>query len=203
MSREKFESEEAQVFKQKVLKAKVFNFGQIGRAEIFKLSFLTNLLIVAFCLAANSAAAQVGGRFQIESAAIAAGGETSAGGRFSLPATAGQTFAGDVSYGGVYTLAGGFWQSNLAPTAAAVALGGRVLTADGGGIQNASVMITFPDGQTRQTTTGTFGNYRFGDVPAGEIYVLNVFSNRFVFANPTLVVTAAQDLNDLNFTAER
>ena len=62
-------------------------------------------------------------------------------------------------------------------------------------------MLTAPDGSTRLSQTGSFGYYRFNDIPVGAIYVLNVSSRRFVFPNPTLVVNVTDELGNLDFVA--
>lgn len=155
------------------------------------------ILILTFIVAAS---AQSGGQFQIENAVVAPGGD-SAGGRFALQKTIGQTLAGGNPQGGQFVVQNGFWTFGFAPTAAHVTLGGRVLTAGGQGIQNARLVLTAPDGTQQISLTGSFGSYRFS-VPAGGTYLLTVFSKRFVFAEPTRLVNAAEDTGTFDFTAE-
>lgn len=92
--------------------------------------------------------------------------------------------------------------TSLAPTAAEVSIGGRVSTADGRGIKNAVLTLTATDGTRRVTRTGSFGYYRFDDVNAGETCVISIASKRFTFANPTILVIAADELTNVDFTAE-
>jgi fibronectin-binding autotransporter adhesin len=87
----------------------------------------------------------------------------------------------------------------FAPTAANVSVSGRVLAPDGNGLRNALVILTGPDGAVREARSGSFGYYRFDDVPAGQTYVINVVSKRFQFIPQ--VVTITEELNNLNFTA--
>ncbi len=47
--------------------------------------------------------------------------------------------------------------------------------------------------------TNFFGYYSFKDIPAGETYVINVYSKRYQF-NPQ-VINLTEDLNELNFIA--
>ena len=76
------------------------------------------------------------------------------------------------------------------------------MTADGRGIRNARVTLTAPNGATQYSLTGSFGYYRFNEIPVGETYILSVFSKRFTFANSTQVVTVTEEIMELNFTAE-
>ena len=146
-------------------------------------------------------AGQTGGAYQIEKTVIAAGGGRSAGSIYSLESTAGQTLAGGFLQSSGFSEYSGFWTPVLAPTAAGVTIGGRVLTAGGQGIRGARVSLTAPDGTIRFSLTGSFGYYRFNDIPIGGIYVLTVSGKRYVFNNPTLVVAVNDELSNLDFTA--
>ncbi len=147
--------------------------------------------------------AQSGGSFEIKQSVIAGGGGSVVGGVFSLDGSIGQTLAGVNSNGSPFAVTSGFWNfSPLAPTAANVSVGGRVLTPGGGGIRNARVTLTAPDGQTRTAQTGTFGYYRFEGVPVGETYIISIFSRRFTFSQPTQVVAVLDAVADINFIAD-
>lgn len=91
---------------------------------------------------------------------------------------------------------------NVAPTASSVYVGGRVTAANGGGIRNVVVSLTDPQGVRRLTRTNPFGFYRFSEVIAGESYIVSVFSKSFVFANPTQVITADDNLSNVDFFVE-
>ncbi len=105
----------------------------------------------------------------------------------SIPNAAG----GDASDIGAYEL--------QAPTAANVSVSGKVLTADGRGLQNAIVTMTDSNGNSRTFRTGSFGYFRFDDIEIGQTYVFQVVSKRFTFAPQ--VITINEELTELNFTA--
>ncbi len=87
-------------------------------------------------------------------------------------------------------------------TAANGAISGRITTANGNGISRVIVSLTTPTGEVRQTLTGSFGYYRFENLPVGETYVLSIASKRYIFANPTRIITLQEDLTDADFIAE-
>ena len=90
----------------------------------------------------------------------------------------------------------------LAPTAANAGISGRLTTADGAGIRNATVMLTGGNlTEPRYVRTGTFGAYNFDDLAVGQIYVLTVVSKRYTFANPSIVVNLTESISDANFEA--
>lgn len=87
---------------------------------------------------------------------------------------------------------------NVTPTAARVAVGGRV--SDGkNGVARARVTLTDAGGVSRSVTTGTFGNFRFEGVEVGGTYVVEVAAKRYTFAPRVISVDA--DLTELDFTA--
>ncbi|MBK8150284.1 MAG: PKD domain-containing protein [Acidobacteria bacterium] len=89
-----------------------------------------------------------------------------------------------------------------APTAANASIEGRVRSADGQGIRNATVMITGGGlSEPRYVQTGSFGAFRFDELPVGETYIVSVVSRRYVFANPTRVITLEDNVTDFNFEA--
>ncbi len=89
----------------------------------------------------------------------------------------------------------------LAPTAASVMVGGRVLTARGRGIGNVIIRLTDSAGNTRTARTSAFGFYRFDEVAAGETYVVSATGKRYTFNQQTQVLNANADTNDINFIA--
>lgn len=183
-------------------KGKSERFESITRFSKVSISFLP-FLALCLCVSVAKLDAQTGGTYRIEKTVVASGGAASAGGGYSLTGTAGQTLAGGFLQGSGISEYSGFWNAApLAPTASNVSIGGRVLTANGLGIRNARVMLTAPDGAIRFSSTGSFGYYRFDDVPVGAAYVLTVSSRRFVFTNPTRVVTVSDELANLDFIAE-
>jgi hypothetical protein len=145
-----------------------------------------------------------GGAFTISKTVIAAGGAPLQNQTTNLHGTIGQTVAGRVSTNEQFVLYSGFWTPEaLAPTAAAVNVGGRVTTADGRGIRNARITILYPSGESRTTVSGAFGYYRFGDVEVGASYLVSVSSKRFSFSNATQILNLTGERDDVNFIADQ
>ena len=82
----------------------------------------------------------------------------------------------------------GAYELQIAPTAAAVSISGRVLTANGRGLLNAGVSIIGADGQTRTATTSAFGYFHFDGLTAGQTIIINVRSKRYIFAPQILAL---------------
>ncbi len=87
-----------------------------------------------------------------------------------------------------------------ATVAGGVSIAGRILTADGNGLRNATVTLLDVRGMTLRTLSSSFGYYSFDGVPAGETYVVGVASKRFHFASR--VVLALGDVAGTDFIAE-
>ena len=146
--------------------------------------------------------AQTGASYDLSHNVIAAGGSNSAGANFAVDGTAGQVVAGTTSVNGSFAVRGGFWAfQTLAPTAAQVSVSGRVLTADGQGIRNVSVRLTSAGGTIRFATTGTFGHFRFDEIEAGQIYILEISSKKFTFAEPTRILSVVDEIMNADFIA--
>ena len=157
----------------------------------------------------TTASAQTGGTFDLSHAVIAGGGGadstgTGGGRTFRVDGTIGQPAAGVSSNSSParFDLHGGFWFQNLAPTAAQVAITGRVTTASGNGLRNARLTLTAPDGARRTAITSTFGYYAFDGVEVGHTYVLEIASKRYTFANPTRIFSLQDEVTDMDFVAE-
>jgi hypothetical protein len=84
-------------------------------------------------------------------------------------------------------------------TAAGVVVSGRVRTSNGAGLKNAKVTLTDSQGTTRTASTGSFGAFRFENIPVGQDYVLTVGSKRYRFSPQTISLTA--DLTGLQISA--
>ena len=87
------------------------------------------------------------------------------------------------------------------PTAAGVAIFGRVTTAGNKGVQN--VQITLRNAQTGNAQiihTGVGGAYRFDNLDAGNLYLVEVQSKRFVI-EPNSKRVIPQSEVELNFIA--
>ena len=160
----------------------------------WKLIFITMLALPAF--------AQSGGTYDLTQSVTATGNKSS-GGAYSIEDTGGQPVAGGSLQNSPYSLYIGFWTPpTFAPTAANVTIEGRVTTLDGQGVRNAHITLTDSSGAIRTAQTVTFGYYRFDDVRAGATYVLTISSRRFVFSNPTRILTVSDALTGIDFVAE-
>src|SRR4051812_17700940 len=103
------------------------------------------IFLILFTAATYAADAQIaaGGNYTLDKSVVAAGGGASTGGTFKVEGTAGQAGAGTRQFSSPYTFRPGFWSAQtLAPTAASVTVGGRILTAGGVGIRNARITMT-------------------------------------------------------------
>lgn len=90
-----------------------------------------------------------------------------------------------------------------ASTAAGVGISGRVMTADGRGITNAIVTITGNAlAAPRTVITGRRGTYMFDDLEPGETYIVTVRSRRFMFSNPSQVISIVDNVTDADFIAD-
>ncbi|MBS1793907.1 MAG: carboxypeptidase regulatory-like domain-containing protein [Acidobacteria bacterium] len=155
--------------------------------------------ITVFMLVPIAALAQIaaGPNYTLEKAVVANGGGASAGTTFSVEDTGGQDAAGPQT-GATFQLQGGFWTSNLAPTAAAVSVSGRVRTIDGRGLRNAIVMLSDQSGAIRTTRTTSFGAFRFDEIAAGQTVILTVRSKLYRFAPQILAVN--ENIADLELS---
>jgi hypothetical protein len=82
-------------------------------------------------------------------------------------------------------------------------VGGRVLTASGAGIRNASVTISGGNLPSPVTvSTGSFGYYNFSGLQAGAQYTVTVTTKKYAIAQPTRTVTPQSSVGDFNFVAE-
>ncbi|HEY0428594.1 MAG TPA: hypothetical protein VGC76_12505 [Pyrinomonadaceae bacterium] len=82
----------------------------------------------------------------------------------------------------------------LAPTAASVNIGGRVVDTNGLGVSNAQVSMVDSNGNVRLSRTSPFGYYSFSDVSVGETYVINVSHKLYEFA-PRVVFVSEESSN--------
>ena len=90
----------------------------------------------------------------------------------------------------------------LAPTAATVTIGGRVVTSAGRrGIGRAVVTMTDSSGEIRTAISNQSGFYQFAEVPVGQTYIFSVRHKQYRFVPQVLSVT--EEREDINFTALR
>ncbi|HEV7645230.1 MAG TPA: carboxypeptidase-like regulatory domain-containing protein [Pyrinomonadaceae bacterium] len=104
-----------------------------------------------------------------------------------------------VCFRGSYTL--NFNCTTLAPTAALVGVGGRVVTADGRGISGAKVTAVLPSGEARTMITNPFGFYHFDDLEAGNAYVFQAEHKQFQFPSGAQLITVNDAIENLDFVA--
>ena len=97
----------------------------------------------------------------------------------------------------------GGWSIQFIPsTAAGLGISGRVMSADGQGIRNASVVVTGNSlAEPIVTQTGSFGFYSVEGLRAGETYVLTVNSRRYSFSVPSRVISLVDNVVDADFIA--
>jgi hypothetical protein len=99
----------------------------------------------------------------------------------------------------VAALDGSWTAGELAPTAATVAVSGRVLSADGQALRGVSVMLDDGTGHPMTALTNAFGYFHFDDVRAGSTCLLNAQARGFIFT--PRVVSVTDQLTDLDLTA--
>src|SRR5258706_5944121 len=91
-----------------------------------------------------------------------------------------------------------FTTFGLSSIAATFSVSGQVLTPDGRGLRNATVLLTNPQGVSFKVTTSSFGFYRFDNVSSfGGNFTVSVSSKLYRFASRNFVLSG--DLSDLNF----
>ena len=89
----------------------------------------------------------------------------------------------------------------VAPTAN-VSISGHIVSGKTG---LSNVIVTISGGNLPQPVsiqTGSFGYYKFNNLPAGETYTVSVSSKRYVFNPSTRVVTPFEQITNLDFTGE-
>ena len=158
-------------------------------------------ILFAALIFAAIVSAQSGGTYQITQSVISNGGGESNGGNFGVTGTSSQSLAGTNSTSGGFEVRGGFWQAFFAPTAALVAVGGQVLTAENQPIGKAHVTLTDATGQTRIARTSSFGYFRFDDVEVGQTCIISVQSKRFHFANNPQIIFVGDEITGIIFNA--
>ena len=78
-------------------------------------------------------------------------------------------------------------------------ISGRVVSSEGRGIKNARVTLVDGNGNTRNSTTNSFGFFRFEDVRAGESYVVSVTAKNLRFESQ--LVNVGDTITDLYLMA--
>jgi len=167
----------------------------------FKIIVSTFILLTLPPIAAAQIAS--GGQFTLEKSVVATGGGASSSGAFTVTGTTAQSVAGTTPSNSPFIHRSGFWvPDQMAPTSAEVSVSGRVTTSSGAGIRNVIVTLTDSSGVTRRVITGSFGMYRFSNVVVGGFYILTVLAKKYVFTNPTQIITVNEELTNLDFLAD-
>lgn len=90
----------------------------------------------------------------------------------------------------------------MALTAAGVTIAGQVKNVRGTGIRRALIMLSGGDlAAPLYQMTDDSGYYRFEEISVGNTYILSVFAKKYVFAQPTVVLSLNESVGDLDFTA--
>lgn len=163
------------------------------------------LIVLCVFLLSVSAPAQTGGTFDLSHTVIASGGgSSSTGGSFTLDGTIGQNIAGTHSLNGGFSLRGGFWAFQAgAPTAANIAISGRVTAGKGGILRRARVtLFDVSMGITRFTQTSFDGTYRFEELEIGRLYIISVESKHRTFTPESYSLIPMENLENVDFTGE-
>jgi hypothetical protein len=109
----------------------------------------------------------------------------------------------DSAFGAVIRVAGGWGIEFQSSTTANALISGRVTTANGQGIRNATVVVTGNSlAEPLVTSTGSFGYYTFDGLRAGETYVVTVNSRRYTFSTPSRVISLIDSVVDADFMAD-
>lgn len=98
-----------------------------------------------------------------------------------------------------HTYDAGFY---IGPSAATVAVSGRVMLAAGNGVRNVQVALIEQDGTQHITKTSSFGYYRFDEIEAGQNVVVSLSSKRYTFVPSTRIIALTEDLADFDWIAE-
>jgi hypothetical protein len=77
-----------------------------------------------------------------------------------------------------------------------VTVSGKVLTSDGRGLRNATVLMTDSQNNVRPATTSSFGFFSFDNVLTGDTYTFRVQSRSFRYSPQSMLITAATTLPD-------
>jgi phage gp45-like len=66
---------------------------------------------------------------------------------------------------------------------------------------NVTISLTDTQGQVRTTRTNAFGYYRFGEMAAGETYIITAKGKRYTFSQSSQVINVNEDTLNINFIA--
>lgn len=90
----------------------------------------------------------------------------------------------------------------IAATSVGFTVSGRVLTANGRGIPNVTLILTDPSGNTRRARTSTLGYYHFKGVTPGQTHSVTARAKRFTFTQPSQTLNINENTINVNFIAD-
>ncbi len=91
----------------------------------------------------------------------------------------------------------------MIPVVTNVSVGGRISTASGSGIRDARVTISGGNLPAPVTVrTASFGYYNFQNLSPGATYTVTVSTKRFIFAQPTRMITPQNNVSDFDFISQ-
>jgi len=161
-----------------------------------------SVALVAVSYAQSSPTATTGSPYVLQKQVIAGGGGTMTSATYTVESTISQPTAGIQESTATDTAYVGFWiPEMLSPTAGDAIVSGRVVTPTGQGIPLARLALTDMTGNSVTLFTGSFGYFRFENVPSGQSYVLSISSKQYHFAQPAIMVNVGEDVTDVVFTS--
>lgn len=90
--------------------------------------------------------------------------------------------------------------ANVAPTAAPIVIGGRIIDPDGRGLSGSSITVTaLGTGVSVSVVSNSFGHYLVPDIPAGRSYIVSVKAKGVDFPVSSRVVSADDNVLDIDF----
>ncbi|HQY67386.1 MAG TPA: OB-fold nucleic acid binding domain-containing protein [Pyrinomonadaceae bacterium] len=158
------------------------------------------LFLIWIAMVTLSGSAQTGGTFGIEKSVISSGGGKADGGLYTVTSTTGQSAVGTNPTGNTFSVRSGFWQSDLAPSAAMVIVKGRIVNSDQAGISLVQLYLTDGGGIVRVSRTNALGYFQFDDVEVGAIYVVVLTHKTYLFS-PQIVAVMGDGI-DLIFSPQ-
>jgi CSLREA domain-containing protein len=90
-------------------------------------------------------------------------------------------------------------ESKLAPTDAAIQIGGKVKERSGRAISGSFVIVNDSFGQNHVSFSNTFGYFRVFGIPAGQTCVVMAYHNRYTFYPQ--IITPFKDVNGISVVA--
>ena len=90
----------------------------------------------------------------------------------------------------------------LAPSAASVSIGGRVVSESGRSLSRTRITLTDTGGNVRMATANSFGYYRFENVEVGQTYTIQAIGKGLQFQNNPRVIAVYDELQNEDFISD-